>query len=912
MRRLIATVLLPSLIAITTLAGSTAFAEEAPPPDLTVPVGVETGWYTPHELLPIIAEKAKIRWAMPETLAGNAYFWTTEGEPPSAKAQLDSACEQWGLVWKVAENTGVVTIGLDDEKKRSELATALKTGGQEGVAAAWELGWSRDPRAIQPLAAALASNDPAIALAAAKGIELLEKRIPLGRTDRVDPPETGRVNLATAFPPEADVAPLLDSPYPPVRAAAMRLLFAQGGDVLKAASEKTASDKSDLVVQVRQQMNFAVPRRPREREPEESGTPRRGEVFPPVPANAAEEARTMIEEVADLARRSEWEQMRRRARIIAEWARRGDEASIAALLELSRTEHQSTWYPGYVHMHMAAVGEPRIVARLKEIFAARGADRDTLVRGLERVAWGGKLTEFTQPFLANQTVLYVTANKAGREAYDGILELAGKGDFAAIDALGAIGGPRAVPVLAEQLAKDRGTLMFRAAKALGQLGTLEAAEALIAAADSDVRERRHAATLFLGRIGGPAAITKLLERVRDDDRFIAAAAADALAQIGDERGQQAVAEFRQRDAGLPPLVFQPRNKRFGKDFPVNEWVDLGIRIEAHAAFGEMGWNYDAADKLFFRYGGCSGYTNELTVFDLGTERFVQRRPNEEMAGWDSRRPQRGCSGGREWDPYQKVAWIGKSIGGTAGDLAIAEYYIKGGDYSFSSYDLATDRFRSAPYLESYYGGPPKRFAYDWKNGLLLPVKFSPFENEKPFWAVDTRTDPYDRGAWIDMTTEGDYPRFGGYETAAVDQHTGIAVVYIPPGRDSESRENRTESQTWTFDPRNGRWKNMRPAKAPAGVAGAGFEYDPFHKALILQSGKRVSQYGGPSDSITWAYDLSKNEWTDLNPPNGPGNPWVGAMAFDPEHNAIVLFHFTDKKVMAYRHKPVEPGTRVEW
>lgn len=888
----------------------TLAADDGAAVDLSRPVAVERGWYTPHELLPILAEKAGIRWAMPETLAGNAVLAAPPDRSPTLKDLLDNACRQWWLVWKVAENTGVVTIGLDDEQKRSKLTAALKSGGAEGVAAAWELGWSRDPRAIQPLAEALASSDASIALAAAKGIELLDKQIPLGRTDRVDPVEIGRVALATAYPPTIDVAPLLDSPYPPIRAAALRLLFAQGGEVLKAASEKSTRDRSNLVVQVRQQWLFTAPRG--RREPRESGIPPRGEVFPPVPGNVGEAARTMIGELADLERRSEWEQMRRRARTIAAWARRGSEEAVEALLDLSHTRHQSSWFPGYVHMHMAAVGEPRVVARLHAIFSDRGADRATLVRGLERVTWGENFARLSRPFLSEQTVMYVTANKAGREAYDAILERAAKGDFAAIDALGAIGGPRTVPVLAEQLAKDRGTLMFRAAKALGQVGTLDAAEALLAAADSDVRERRHAATLFLGRIGGPPAIGKLLARIRDEDRFIAAAAADALEQVGDARSASAVAEFRKRDEGLPPIVYQPRNKRFGKDFPVNAWVDLGIEIEAHAAFGEMGWNYDAANKLFFRYGGCSGYTNELTAFDLGTERFVQRRPNEEMAGWDSRRPQRGCSGGREWDPYQKVAWIGRSIGGTAADLAIDEYYIKGGEYSFSSYDLATDRFRSAPYLEAYYGGPPTRFAYDWKNGVLLPVKFSPFANEKPFWVVDTRSDPYDRGAWIDRTTDGDYPRFSGYVTAAVDQHAGIAVVYIPPGRDPETREERDESQTWTFNPRSGRWKNMRPAKGPRSVHGAGFVYDPFHRVLILQGGKRVSQYGGPADSITWAYDLSKNEWTDLNPPNGPGNPWVGAMAFDPEHNVAVLFHFSQKKVLAYRYGAVEPGTKVEW
>ena len=78
----------------------------------------------------------------------------------------------------------------------------------------------------------------------------------------------------------------------------------------------------------------------------------------------------------------------------------------------------------------------------------------------------------------------------------------------------------------------------------------------------------------------------------------------------------------------------------------------------------------------------------------------------------------------------------------------------------------------------------------------------------------------------------------------------------------------------------------------------------------MHSGKKATQFGGADDAITWAYDVRTNTWTDLGAKNGPGNPWVGAMDFDPEHNVVVLFSFKDKQVWAYRHKPVAAGTQA--
>jgi hypothetical protein len=499
----------------------------------------------------------------------------------------------------------------------------------------------------------------------------------------------------------------------------------------------------------------------------------------------------------------------------------------------------------------------------------------------------------------------VTTRKAGREAYDDLLALAGRGDYAAIDALGVIGGPQVVALLRAQLEKDSadsGTLAFRSAKALARAGSAQALDALVAATASEVRFRRHAATLFLGQIGGRKAITRLRELLeKDADRLIRAAAADGLEQAGDGEALPAVAAFRKTDAELPQRAYQPRSSRFAADFPVNEWVNLKVRIQAFAEFGEMGWNYDAANRLFFRYGGCSGYTNELTVFDLGSEQFQQRRPNEKMAGWGDRRAQRGCSGGRTWDPYRKVAWLGPVIGGTEADQAILDYYNKGGTYQLCTYDLATDRFHAA--AKGIYA---TRYAFDWKTGLLLPIKFThPNHITKDFWALDTRAaDPYVAAAWLDKKTAGDYPRDQHYTTAAVDQSTGVLVLYVAPQADKPP-------ETWTYDPGSNTWKNMQPKLQPQGTAGGGLVYDPFHRILLLQSGKKATQYGGGDDSITWTYDVRSNTWTDLHPKGGPGNPWVGAMDFDPEHNVFVLFNYRDKQVWAYRYKSVAEGTKTK-
>jgi HEAT repeat protein len=883
------------------LAAVLAVPEKAAP--------LDTMWYSPQELLPALATRDGIRWALPETLAGRAWV----GGDVSCKAALDDACKQWKMSW--TEANGIVVVHRGDDAALKSWTTTLAARGPAAAEAAWELGWLRDARAVPVLAEALADKDPAVALAAAQALDTLLTDIPLGRDERVDPMLPGRVSLAAAFPPRGDLLPLLDSPYPPVRAAAARVLLGQGGKAAEAARTKTADDRSGAVQQVRQQLLF-TPSKDRPKKVPLSPPPKDAEA---VKAACAK----MLEELPGLEKQSGWESMTRRAETLAAWSRAGHDEATEALIELTGTKLQAGWYPGIVQKNLATSGGDRVRAKLKEIMPK--AARDYIVRGLEESYYGGELVALTGPYLAEPTVCYVTCRKGGREAIDMLLPLAEKGNLApsdgytqanvaAIDALGVIGGSRAIAVLRKTLEKDEkqsATTAFRSAKALGRIGTAEALEVLLSAADSPALLRRHAAVLFLGRIGGPKAEAKLRDILgKDGPRLVKAAAADGLEQIGTKDALAAAAAFRKADAGPPPLVYQPRNPRFGPDFPVNEWVNLKITVLAQG-WGEMGWNHDPANHLFFRQGGCTGpYNNEVTVFDLGTEQFVQRRPIELMAGWGDGRPGNGCSVGRTWDPWLKAAWIRHGIGGTGNQLGMVDYFARTPAARFAAYDLATDRFRAAAYHEATYGEPATRLACAWKPGLVLPVKFThPNHKTKDFWALDVKAaDPFADAAWKNLTNaDGDYPRNypgSAYTIAAVDQDAGLLVLYLPP---FDTRP----AETWSYDPAKNVWKEMKPKVQPPGVPGAGLVYDPFHKVLLFQSGKKATQFGGPDDSVTWTYDVRTNTWTDLTAKNGPGSPWVGAMDFDAEHNVFVLFNFKDKQVWAYRHKAVKPGTQTE-
>src|SRR5204863_6252352 len=92
--------------------------------------------------------------------------------------------------------------------------------------------------------------------------------------------------------------------------------------------------------------------------------------------------------------------------------------------------------------------------------------------------------------------------------------------------------------------------------------------------------------------------------------------------------------------------------------------------------------YDAKNKLFFQYGGCSHpYTNESWVFDLATEKWSLRFPHDPQGGVE--RPAGGCSRGLAYDSKRGVVCIhGNASPGGSGK----------GDSGLWAYDLAANKW----------------------------------------------------------------------------------------------------------------------------------------------------------------------------------------------------------------------------
>jgi len=90
--------------------------------------------------------------------------------------------------------------------------------------------------------------------------------------------------------------------------------------------------------------------------------------------------------------------------------------------------------------------------------------------------------------------------------------------------------------------------------------------------------------------------------------------------------------------------------------------------------------------------------------------------------------------------------------------------------------------------------------------------------------------------------------------ASWDSHRGVAVLF--------GGETSNEG-TLLYDPHRNRWTHKKPAKQPEFRSGGNMAYDAARKKHILFGAQFIN------DPRTWAYDLERNEWTDLQPGASP-------------------------------------------
>jgi len=110
----------------------------------------------------------------------------------------------------------------------------------------------------------------------------------------------------------------------------------------------------------------------------------------------------------------------------------------------------------------------------------------------------------------------------------------------AIEALGKMGGTRAIQALIAALEHDSADVRGKAAKALAETGDRRAVDPLIGALQDQSSDVRSWAAHALGTMGDPQAVDPLIVALRDEEMRVEATAAHALGEIADPRAVESL------------------------------------------------------------------------------------------------------------------------------------------------------------------------------------------------------------------------------------------------------------------------------------------------------------------------------------------------------------------------------------
>jgi N-acetylneuraminic acid mutarotase len=94
-------------------------------------------------------------------------------------------------------------------------------------------------------------------------------------------------------------------------------------------------------------------------------------------------------------------------------------------------------------------------------------------------------------------------------------------------------------------------------------------------------------------------------------------------------------------------------------------------------------------------------------------------------------------------------------------------------------------------------------------------------------------------------------------------------------------------ETWAYDVSVNTWTNMEPPVGPSMRDVAELVYDAESDRVILFGGRLFDEDKGIVLNDTWAYDYNSNTWTQMA--DGPADHLSAQMAYDTESDRVILF-----------------------
>ncbi|MFX1398425.1 MAG: Kelch repeat-containing protein [Promethearchaeota archaeon] len=191
--------------------------------------------------------------------------------------------------------------------------------------------------------------------------------------------------------------------------------------------------------------------------------------------------------------------------------------------------------------------------------------------------------------------------------------------------------------------------------------------------------------------------------------------------------------------------------------------------------------------------------------------------------------------------------------------------------------------------------------YDSENGRI--VLFSGYNGGSQTWAYDVETNN-----WTNLMPPSPPSWRYGHSMAYASKHQKIVMYGGYNGN----------YQTWVYDVVANNWTNMNPLTRPNSDFLHAMTYDPINDKLILFGGyveNIYDPYSGEFTEInsdeTWVYDVETNNWTNMNPITSPPERKEHAMVFDTKRGKSILFGGSNESIY-YDDTWVYDLTTNEW
>ncbi len=327
------------------------------------------------------------------------------------------------------------------------------------------------------------------------------------------------------------------------------------------------------------------------------------------------------------------------------------------------------------------------------------------------------------------------------------------------------------------------------------------------------------------------------------------------------------------------------------DQPPNTWVKRSP-LPGGPPSPQMGyessWGYDPRARVLIRWGGHNqgggGEQNaETWTFDPITARWTLKQPNDAPPGVC-------CAQQNVFDLARNRFLRFPAFSGSHGWQWFREIYLK--NSSVWSYDLAGNTWRDLRPLPEPRVGPLR--CADWDSDHDVVVLFGGEGVQEGTLVYDPYTN-----TWTNRHPP-DQPAFRSGGNLAYDARRHLHILF--------GAQFLNDPHTWAYDLRANRWRDLKPARQPPTDRNdAVLTYDSRNGVILVVI--KVTQ-GKDERAVhrleTWAFDVGRNTWTKMNPPQEPAASGNRArlLTFLPDLNLAVLETRT--------HPPQGPAEQQIW